>query len=155
MLSPKFMSEEESGLDSDTNEPIFIVHSPVWRSEGMLLFYISNLSIFYLQAQSTLTVLQKFITKLDQRLEKLPKQKGFSAIVRKKGVYSSSSPPREPAWAINTTAMNSSPVEACDDVPPPAVNITTSTDVDINDEYFSDDEFRDIFQLYNNAQICS
>ena len=95
-------------------------------------------------------MLQKFITKLDQRLEKLPKQKGFSAIVRKRGVYNLSSPPREPAWAINTSAaMNNSPVKVCDDVPPPAVNITTSTDIDVNDGYFSDEELRDIFQLYN------
>ena len=82
-------------------------------------------------------MLQKFITKLDQRLEKLPKQKGFSAIVRKKGVYSLSSPPHEPAWAINTTAMNSSPVDPCDDVPPPAANITTSTEINANDDDFS------------------
>ena len=31
------MSEEESDLDEDTNEDIFVSHSPSWRSESELL----------------------------------------------------------------------------------------------------------------------
>ena len=34
MLSPKCMSEEESDLDEISKEPVILVRSPGWRSEG-------------------------------------------------------------------------------------------------------------------------
>ena len=148
MLSPKFMSEEESGLDSETNEPVFIVHSPQWRSEGMLLLLNCTVMSFLLQILfAFLTVLQTFISKLDKRLAKLPKKKGFSMTVQRKGVDSSCSAPCEPVWAVSTT-LTTSPVEPCDDVPDPTVNVTTSTDVDLDGDDVSDEELRDMLDLY-------
>ena len=54
------MSEEESDLDEDTNEDIFVSHSPSWQSESELLDVFEKLCELVLTVGIFLTVYVQF-----------------------------------------------------------------------------------------------
>ena len=137
-LSPKCMSDEESDFDEDTGDNIFINHSPSWRSEGMVLVNGQQIVCISMHVRKykhvySFIVLKKFIKKLDRRLGKLPRQKGFQLLARKKGIEKTCSvPPNVPAWAVYTASTMQS--DLCPPIPP--INTDTPDEEDLHEEDF-------------------
>ena len=103
-LSEKFMSEEETDIESITATTATLIKSkPQWRSTGCVQYTI----IF-----TCFLVLERFISKLDERDKKKNRRQPRLKRIDSGIFVNCPIPENAPSWAIRSPSVSTSPASA-------------------------------------------